>query len=111
MRELEQAQHDLEAAREGTAEQRVPPEATSQRVERILESAQRIADEVETGAKDAAARLLAEASARAAMVVRAAERRAAEIVEEGLSKAADCARQVAQMHNHYAELRGAFELG
>ncbi len=108
VQKLQQAQHELDAAREKVG-QRAPTETTSQRVERIVVSAQRIADEIEIAAKGDVARLLAEANARAANVVQDAEHRSARIVEEARSKVTGFAEQVARMQARYSELRAAIE--
>lgn len=109
LHELEQTRHELQRARTETVEVG-PALTTSQRVERILQSAERIADEIEGRATGDAARLLTEANAQAAEVVKAAEHRATQIVEEAMSRVSNFAKQVVTLQAHYAELRAAFEL-
>ena len=134
VRELEhsrKALHALQAAQPAPTAAMPLAQASAQGVERILTSAQRIADELEHDAKTQAAQLLEEAKARAADLVKEAEHAAAGLVDEarhaaaglvdearhtaaGLvdearREAAMCAEQVAGLRNHYAALRAAFE--
>lgn len=108
--ELERAKQELFVAREAAGKQTEPAETTGQGVERILRSAQRIADEIETSAKGEAARVLAEANVRAANIAKDAEHRAVAIVEEAIQEAATHAKRVLALQRQYAELRAAFEL-
>jgi cell division septum initiation protein DivIVA len=136
--ELERAQRELQVARDSVIHQNACPETASQAVERIVRSAQRVADEIEHAAKSDAEQLLADARARAASVVQdaehqaagiiedamgkaealvqqatnlvqSAEHRAAGIIEDATGKAADLAQHVINMQTRYAELRAAFE--
>jgi cell division septum initiation protein DivIVA len=123
VRELEhsrKALHALQAAQPAPPAAMPLAQASAQGVERILTSAQRIADEIENDAQTQAARLLEEAKARAADLVKEAEHAAAGIVDEAKHtaagivdearrEAATCAEQVAGLRNHYAALRAAFE--
>lgn len=109
LQELDRSRQELHVALEGAAEAR-RAETALQGVERILVSAQRIADEIENGAKGEATRLLAEASTRAVDLVKDAERRAAVIVEGARHEVARVSDQLVAMRTHYAELRAAFEL-
>jgi cell division septum initiation protein DivIVA len=105
VRELEEAQHELQALKNPTDQAETVPD----RVARILLSTERIADEIESRARDDSEKLLAEARVRATDVIRDAERRAAGIIEAATSDAAEVEKHVLELRNHCFGLRAAFE--
>ena len=112
VRELEQSRqtvHSLQAARPTSPAALPAAQTASQGVERILASAQRIAEEMESDAKTEAARMLAEAKTSAAGIVREAEQTAAGILDEARREAEKFGEQVAVLRRQYAGLRAAFE--
>jgi len=112
VRELEQSRQTvqtLQAARSASPATLPSAQTPSQGVERILASAQRIADEMANDAKTEAAGVLAGAKTTAAAIVQEAEQTAAGILDEARREAAKCGEQVAVMRRQYAALRAAFE--
>jgi len=109
VRELEHSRQALHALQARTALPAAAPPAPAHGVERILASAQRIADDIENDAKTEAARVLAEAKTSAALIVKEAEQTAGGLVDEARREVTKCGEQVAGMRSQYAALRAAFE--
>jgi cell division septum initiation protein DivIVA len=110
---------DLERARTGATEgEHEGPAAetmtrtsdtTSRAVQKVLESAHRVADDIERSATDASVRVVDEARARAEDVLAAAERRAAEITDEARRELNRLERSAAAIREQCVRLRSTFE--
>lgn len=85
------------------------PSATAREVQRVLEGAQRVADDVERRAIDESARIVEDARAHAAEILAGAQRKAADITSDAQREAAALEARAAVLRAHFAKLRAAFE--
>jgi cell division septum initiation protein DivIVA len=78
-------------------------------VQRVLEGAHRVADDIERRAAEEGAHVVAQAQTEAAAIVASAERRAAEITEGASRELLRLEAQAATLQERGLRLRGAFE--
>lgn len=86
-------------------ERKLLPETTAREVERILEGAERIAEEVRGRAHADASSALREAEAKCAAIIKDAEGRAAEIVDEAMRQVVHLDRQAAAVRAQCSQMR------
>jgi cell division septum initiation protein DivIVA len=84
-------------------------DATARDIQRMLESAQRVADDIERRAVEEGVGVVTEARAHAADILEGAERRAAEITDEARREVARLEARAAALQAHGEKLRAAFE--
>jgi cell division septum initiation protein DivIVA len=83
--------------------------AAAREVQRVLEGAQRVVDDLEKRAADESARVVADAHAKAADILAAAQRRAEEITAGARRDVTALEARAAALQAHFQELRAAFE--
>ena len=86
-------------------ERKLLPESTAREVERILEGAERIAEDVRGRAHTDAAASLREAEAKCAALLKDAEGRATEIVDEAMRQVVHLDRQAASVRAQCTQMR------
>jgi hypothetical protein len=86
-----------------------PPDTTAREVQRVLESAHRVVEEIERNAAAEGARVIAEAQAHAADVLAAAHRQTEDVLEEARREVTRLEARAAALHAHCLQLRSIFE--
>jgi cell division septum initiation protein DivIVA len=85
------------------------PDPTTRDLQRMLESAQRVADDIERRAVEEGVGVVTEARAHAADILEGAQRRAAEITAEARREVASLEARAAALQAHGEKLKAAFE--
>jgi cell division initiation protein len=83
--------------------------AAARELQRVLEGAQRVADDIERRAAADSGRLIEDARAQSAEILVEAQRKAAEITAGAQREATHLEAQAAVLRAHFVRLRGAFE--
>jgi cell division septum initiation protein DivIVA len=112
--DYERARHELLQLRghEATADKPVdgPGLSTTARdVQRVLEGAQRVADDIERRAAEEGAQIVAQAQTSAADILAVAQRRAAEITADARRELVTLEARASALQAHGLRLRAAFE--
>ena len=82
---------------------------TTREVQRVLEGAQRVADDVERHAAEESARVVEGAHAQAAEILAGAQKKALEITADARRDVTALEARVAVLHAHLLKLRASFE--
>jgi cell division septum initiation protein DivIVA len=82
---------------------------TARDVQRVLEGAQRVADDIERRAAEEGAQIVAQAQTSAADILAVAQRRAAEITADARRQLVNLEARASALQEHGLRLRAAFE--
>jgi cell division septum initiation protein DivIVA len=112
--DYERARHELDQLRGHEAASDKPIETpglstTARDVQRVLEGAQRVADDIERLAAEEGAQILAQAHTSAADILAVAQRRAAEITADARRELVTLEARASALQAHGVRLRAAFE--
>ena len=83
--------------------------AATRELQRVLEGAQRVADDIERRAAADGSRIVEDAHAQAADIIATAQRTAAETTAGAQREMTELEARAAVLHAHFAKMRAAFE--
>jgi cell division septum initiation protein DivIVA len=114
VQDYDRARHELEQLRGHEATPEKPIETaslstTARDVQRVLEGAQRVADDIERRAAEEGAQIVAQAQTSAADILAVAQRRAAEITADARRELIALEARASALEAHGLRLRAAFE--